>query len=65
MALLCKGGPQAPFYAGVLGWRGAVLGGLRGREVRAYSMVVLGYEGHGGGQDEAAEESGKCEEVHC
>ena len=65
MALLCKGGPQAPFYAGVLEWRGAVLGGLRGREVRAYSMVVLGYEGHGGGQDEAAEESGKCEEVHC
>jgi len=28
-------------------------------------MVVLGYEGHGGGESEADEEGRKCEEVHC
>jgi len=64
LAALCKAGIQAPFYAGGLGWRGAVLGGLGGREVWAYSMVVLEYEGHGGSEGEAAEESGKCEELH-
>jgi len=33
--------------------------------VRAYFVVLEGCEGHGGGEGEAAEESGQCEEVHC